>query len=209
MPWPGVDEVELRAIGTRRALCRRAPKRRTRSPVRSPLARRRSRSIPPRTRASRFATTCTRLVRSRSGSHTATRRSCSSFGARLRRGVSRRRCRRPLQRRRPLLGAAGEVRGTEGRVSAVESSPHAVHDARENATGLRQLKVREWSVSPRSVNDTVRRRSSSCSTRRVTVLRRASSTRSRDVPRVESSTCRVTPRRSRATLKISYGAGLS
>jgi tRNA/tmRNA/rRNA uracil-C5-methylase (TrmA/RlmC/RlmD family) len=41
-------------------------------------------------------------------------------------------------------------------VSAVESSAHAVHDARENASGLRQLKVREWSVSPRSVNDTVR-----------------------------------------------------
>ncbi len=46
--------------------------------------------------------------------------------------------------------------GPSGRVSAVESSPHAVRDARENATGLRQLKVREWSVSPRSVNDTVR-----------------------------------------------------
>jgi tRNA/tmRNA/rRNA uracil-C5-methylase (TrmA/RlmC/RlmD family) len=46
--------------------------------------------------------------------------------------------------------------GPSGRVSAVESSPHAVHDARENAEGLRHLKVREWSVSPRSVNDTVR-----------------------------------------------------
>jgi tRNA/tmRNA/rRNA uracil-C5-methylase (TrmA/RlmC/RlmD family) len=46
--------------------------------------------------------------------------------------------------------------GPGGRVSAVESSPHAVHDARENASGLRQLKIREWSVSPRSVNDTVR-----------------------------------------------------
>jgi tRNA/tmRNA/rRNA uracil-C5-methylase (TrmA/RlmC/RlmD family) len=46
--------------------------------------------------------------------------------------------------------------GPSGRVSAVESSPHAVHDARENAEGLRRLKVREWSVSPRSVNDTVR-----------------------------------------------------
>ncbi|HEV7958750.1 MAG TPA: TRAM domain-containing protein [Acidimicrobiales bacterium] len=46
--------------------------------------------------------------------------------------------------------------GPGGRVSAVESSAHAVHDARENASGLRQLKVREWSVSPRSVNDTVR-----------------------------------------------------
>lgn len=46
--------------------------------------------------------------------------------------------------------------GPTGRVSAVESSPHAVRDARENATGFRQLKVREWSVTPRSVNDTVR-----------------------------------------------------
>jgi tRNA/tmRNA/rRNA uracil-C5-methylase (TrmA/RlmC/RlmD family) len=46
--------------------------------------------------------------------------------------------------------------GPSGRVSAVESSPHAVRDARENGAGLRQLKVREWSVSPRSVNDTVR-----------------------------------------------------
>ncbi|HEY1762196.1 MAG TPA: TRAM domain-containing protein [Acidimicrobiales bacterium] len=46
--------------------------------------------------------------------------------------------------------------GPGGRVSAVESSPHAVRDARENAEGLRHLKVREWSVSPRSVNDTVR-----------------------------------------------------
>ncbi len=46
--------------------------------------------------------------------------------------------------------------GPSGRVSAVESSPHAVRDARENAEGLRHLKVREWSVSPRSVNDTVR-----------------------------------------------------
>ncbi len=46
--------------------------------------------------------------------------------------------------------------GPTGRVSAVESSPHAVRDARENASGYRQLKVREWAVSPRSVNDTVR-----------------------------------------------------
>jgi len=46
--------------------------------------------------------------------------------------------------------------GPGGRVSAVESSPNSVRDARENAEGLRHLKVREWSVSPRSVNDTVR-----------------------------------------------------
>jgi tRNA/tmRNA/rRNA uracil-C5-methylase (TrmA/RlmC/RlmD family) len=52
----------------------------------------------------------------------------------------------------PLARRVGE----RGRVTAVESSPYAVRDARENATGLRQLKVREWSVTPRSVNDTVR-----------------------------------------------------
>jgi tRNA/tmRNA/rRNA uracil-C5-methylase (TrmA/RlmC/RlmD family) len=46
--------------------------------------------------------------------------------------------------------------GPSGRVTAVESSPYAVRDARENATGLSHLKVREWSVTPRSVNDTVR-----------------------------------------------------
>lgn len=46
--------------------------------------------------------------------------------------------------------------GPGGRVTAVESSAHAVRDARVNATGLKQLKVREWSVTPRSVNDTVR-----------------------------------------------------
>ncbi|HEY5111935.1 MAG TPA: TRAM domain-containing protein [Acidimicrobiales bacterium] len=46
--------------------------------------------------------------------------------------------------------------GPGGRVTAVESSAFAVRDARTNATGLKQLKVREWSVSPRSVNDTVR-----------------------------------------------------
>jgi tRNA/tmRNA/rRNA uracil-C5-methylase (TrmA/RlmC/RlmD family) len=46
--------------------------------------------------------------------------------------------------------------GPRGRVSAVESSPFAVRDARTNAQGLSHLKVREWSVTPRSVNDTVR-----------------------------------------------------
>lgn len=46
--------------------------------------------------------------------------------------------------------------GPGGRVTAVESSSFAVRDARTNATGLKQLKVREWSVTPRSVNDTVR-----------------------------------------------------
>jgi tRNA/tmRNA/rRNA uracil-C5-methylase (TrmA/RlmC/RlmD family) len=46
--------------------------------------------------------------------------------------------------------------GSSGRVTAVESSPFAVRDARNNAVGLKHLKVREWSVTPRSVNDTVR-----------------------------------------------------
>ncbi len=45
--------------------------------------------------------------------------------------------------------------GPGGRVTAVESSPHAVRDARQNAEGFRNVKVREWSVSPRSVNDSV------------------------------------------------------
>jgi tRNA/tmRNA/rRNA uracil-C5-methylase (TrmA/RlmC/RlmD family) len=45
--------------------------------------------------------------------------------------------------------------GPGGRVTAVESSPYAVRDARENGDGLRHLKVREWSVSPRAINDSV------------------------------------------------------
>jgi tRNA/tmRNA/rRNA uracil-C5-methylase (TrmA/RlmC/RlmD family) len=45
--------------------------------------------------------------------------------------------------------------GPGGRVTAVESSAYAVRDARQNAEGLRNLKVREWSVTPRSVNDAV------------------------------------------------------
>lgn len=45
--------------------------------------------------------------------------------------------------------------GPAGRVTAVESSPYAVRDARQNGDGLRQLKVREWSVSPRAINDSV------------------------------------------------------
>lgn len=45
--------------------------------------------------------------------------------------------------------------GPGGKVVAVESSPYAVRDARSNGDGLRQLKVREWSVTPRSVNDAV------------------------------------------------------
>jgi tRNA/tmRNA/rRNA uracil-C5-methylase (TrmA/RlmC/RlmD family) len=49
-----------------------------------------------------------------------------------------------------------KLAGPGGRVTAVESSAFSVRDARINATGLKQLKVREWSVTPRSVNDTVR-----------------------------------------------------
>jgi tRNA/tmRNA/rRNA uracil-C5-methylase (TrmA/RlmC/RlmD family) len=49
-----------------------------------------------------------------------------------------------------------KIVGPGGRVTAVESSAFSVRDARINATGLKQLKVREWSVTPRSVNDTVR-----------------------------------------------------
>ena len=45
--------------------------------------------------------------------------------------------------------------GPAGRVSAVEASPYAVRDARQNADQLRQMKVREWSVTPRAVNDSV------------------------------------------------------
>ncbi|MEO9181057.1 MAG: TRAM domain-containing protein [Acidimicrobiales bacterium] len=45
--------------------------------------------------------------------------------------------------------------GPGGKVTAVESSPYAVRDARQNAEGLRQMKVREWSVTPRAINDAV------------------------------------------------------
>jgi tRNA/tmRNA/rRNA uracil-C5-methylase (TrmA/RlmC/RlmD family) len=51
----------------------------------------------------------------------------------------------------PLAKAAGP----KGKVVAVESNPYAVRDARENGVGFPQLKVREWSVTPRSVNDSV------------------------------------------------------
>lgn len=45
--------------------------------------------------------------------------------------------------------------GPGGKVVAVESSPYAVRDARTNGDGLRQLRVREWSVTPRAINDAV------------------------------------------------------
>jgi tRNA/tmRNA/rRNA uracil-C5-methylase (TrmA/RlmC/RlmD family) len=45
--------------------------------------------------------------------------------------------------------------GPGGKVTAVESSPYAVRDARQIAEGFRRVKVREWSVTPRSINDAV------------------------------------------------------
>ncbi|MHB1088598.1 MAG: class I SAM-dependent RNA methyltransferase [Acidimicrobiales bacterium] len=48
-----------------------------------------------------------------------------------------------------------KVVGPRGRVTAVESSPYAVRDARQNSDGLRHMKVREWTVSPRAINDAV------------------------------------------------------
>ena len=48
-----------------------------------------------------------------------------------------------------------KIVGHGGKVTAVESSPYAVRDARQNGDGLRSLKVREWSVSPRAINDSV------------------------------------------------------
>ena len=48
-----------------------------------------------------------------------------------------------------------QVVGPGGKLTAVESSPYAVRDARQNGDGLRHMKVREWSVSPRAINDAV------------------------------------------------------
>ena len=45
--------------------------------------------------------------------------------------------------------------GHTGKVVAVETSPYAVRDARTNGDGLRQMRVREWSVTPRAINDAV------------------------------------------------------
>lgn len=45
--------------------------------------------------------------------------------------------------------------GPKGKVTAVESSPYAVRDARENLDSLRHVKVREWNVTPRAINDAV------------------------------------------------------
>ena len=48
-----------------------------------------------------------------------------------------------------------QVVGPGGKLTAVEASPYAVRDARQNGDGLRHMKVREWSVSPRAINDAV------------------------------------------------------
>lgn len=48
-----------------------------------------------------------------------------------------------------------QIVGPGGKVTAVESSPYAVRDARENADKLRWLRVREWNVAPRAINDSV------------------------------------------------------
>lgn len=48
-----------------------------------------------------------------------------------------------------------KIVGPGGKVTAVESSPYAVRDARENADKLRWLRVREWNVAPRAINDAV------------------------------------------------------
>ncbi len=45
--------------------------------------------------------------------------------------------------------------GSKGRVTAVESSPYAVRDARQNAEGMAHVRVREWTVSARAINDSV------------------------------------------------------
>lgn len=45
--------------------------------------------------------------------------------------------------------------GSAGHVTAVESSPDAARDARDNAAGYANVTVREWAVSSRAVNDTV------------------------------------------------------
>ena len=47
--------------------------------------------------------------------------------------------------------------GSSGRLVAVEGSMDAANDAVQNANGLSQLTIRQWSVSPRSINDSVSR----------------------------------------------------
>ena len=52
------------------------------------------------------------------------------------------------------IAMAKEV-GPTGKVVAVESSPFSVRDARQNAQGFPWVKIREWSVSARAINDAV------------------------------------------------------
>jgi tRNA/tmRNA/rRNA uracil-C5-methylase (TrmA/RlmC/RlmD family) len=51
----------------------------------------------------------------------------------------------------PLARAVG--RG--GKVTAVESAPWSVADARRNVEGVGRVQVRQWDVTPRAVNDSV------------------------------------------------------
>ena len=52
------------------------------------------------------------------------------------------------------IAMAKEV-GPSGKVVAVESSPFSVRDARQNAQGFPWVKIREWTVSARAINDAV------------------------------------------------------
>ena len=202
-PWPGVSEVELRAIGDGDAHRRRSSTARNEARTTTFAHSRARRSTPRRTLALRSRGTSIRSDHFLFGSPTATHPDCSSTRcsnfADVRRATTSSissaasdcsRCRSPSSS------------GPGGRVRPSSLRRYAVRDARENAEGLRHLKVREWTVTPRSVNDTVREGS-------LVVL---------DPPRhglakgvvealvrrrlAASSTCRVTPRRSRATLRI-------
>lgn len=51
--------------------------------------------------------------------------------------------------------AMAKAVGPTGKVVAVESSPFSVKDARQNAQGFPWVKIREWSVTPRAINDAV------------------------------------------------------
>ena len=54
-----------------------------------------------------------------------------------------------------FAAALARAVGPRGRVSAVESSPDAVADARVNLDAMGAVRVRAWSVTPRAVNDAV------------------------------------------------------
>ncbi len=54
-----------------------------------------------------------------------------------------------------FAAALARAVGPRGRVSAVESSPDAVADARVNLDAMGAVRVRAWSVTPRAVHDAV------------------------------------------------------